>query len=442
VAATHLFIDTNAAMHYQRPDQVDWKTLLAAESVVLVAAPILLKELEKQKIHNASRKLRERAGAYVRWLAPFVRNPSQEVRSGLRWHFIADEPLIDFRSAGLSRDVADDRLIASVLGYTPDDGGAVCVATGDIGLEVKLRSRGIPCISLPDTLLLPGEPDPVEKELQDLRRQAAERRAPDLVLAWEGGVAHYKISLPPVITHPSAKSIEDLRTRLPFLSKPGEKRATDNDPFADIARMAAQLESRFVSPDAIDRYNHDLTSYFSKYEEYLEQLLEWETTRSLTGPVRLILSNRGTAPASHIDVMLTFPEDILLLERDDLLKKPEAPKVPHKPATNLKDLMSPGLSDEFLQPFLAHQFYQPPALAVDGEPSVDDSGHKVNFAIITLKHLFDFPLKGCYFRFPSKEAVRSFQVSYHVSAAELPGATTGSLHVVLDDKAREAATRT
>lgn len=436
VVTTHVFIDTNVALHYQRPDQIDWLKRLGSDGIVLVAAPILVAELEKQKIHIPSRKLRERADAFIRWLAPFVRDPSREVRPGVRWHFIAHEPLIDFKSANLSRDVADDQLIASVLDYKPNDGGTVCVATGDIGLEVKLRSRGITCIPLSEDLLLPSEPDPMEKELQDLRRQAAQRHAPVLALTWEGGAAHYKIAAPPAITRPSAKSINEMRSRLPFLAKPGEGRAQDNNPFTDIARIAARLENMFVTPDAIDRYNEKLKIYFSEYEAYLEQLLEWKTQRSLTGPLRLILSNRGSAPASQIDVMLTFPEDIILLEKDDLPKKPEAPKAPRKPATDLKELMSPGLLDPFPHTFLPRNLYQPPTLAVDGEADIDSDGHKVSFAISTLKHFFDFTLKGVYFSFPAREAMRSFQVQYHVSAAELPKAITGSLHIVLDDTER------
>jgi hypothetical protein len=72
VPVTHVFIDTNVAMHYQRPDQIDWKKLTGSDSVVLVAAPVLLSELERQKIHNPSRKLKERADAFIRWLVTFV----------------------------------------------------------------------------------------------------------------------------------------------------------------------------------------------------------------------------------------------------------------------------------------------------------------------------------------------------------------------------------
>lgn len=42
---TYAFIDTNTAPHFKRPDQIDWRTLADAKVVVLVVAPILLREL-------------------------------------------------------------------------------------------------------------------------------------------------------------------------------------------------------------------------------------------------------------------------------------------------------------------------------------------------------------------------------------------------------------
>ena len=228
-----------------------------------------------------------------------------------------------------------------------------------------------------------------------------------------------------------------MRSRIPFLTKRGELPAQGNSPLADFARLAAQFQNTFVPPESIDRYNEELKVYFSKYEKYRGQLLEWETQLSLTGPLRLILSNSGNAPASQIDVMLTFPDDVLLLEKDDLPKKPEAPRAPRKPATNLSELMSPGSFDPFSPQFLSRNLYQPPALPRDGEPDIDSGGHKVSFAISTLKHLFDFTLTGVYFCFPAREAMRSYQVQYHVSAAELPEAIAGSLHIVLDDVERD-----
>lgn len=110
----YVFIDTNTALHFRRPNEIDWCALVNARKVVLIAAPILLRELEDQKIINDSRKLRDRAAAYIKWLSRFVRDPEASVRESVSWLFLPGEPQIDFRAEGLSFKVADDQLIASV----------------------------------------------------------------------------------------------------------------------------------------------------------------------------------------------------------------------------------------------------------------------------------------------------------------------------------------
>ena len=201
----HVFIDANTALHFKRPDQIDWRTLANANEVVLVAAPVLLRELEEQKVINGSSKLKGRAANYIKWLHQFVRHPETEVRAGVRWWFLPDEPQLDFAAERLSQTIADDHLIASVLHYTRQSGVSVLVATADLGLEVKLRSRGIGVLELPDDLRLPTEPDPIELENRNLRRQIArfEARMPKLSVVFEGSAQHHALSL----RDPNAKFI-------------------------------------------------------------------------------------------------------------------------------------------------------------------------------------------------------------------------------------------
>lgn len=426
MATAHVFIDTNVALHFQRPDQIDWKMLAGSDCVVLVVAPILLKELQEQKIHNPSRKLRERADAFIRWLRQFVREPSRDVRDGVRWCFVRREPLVDFLANGLSTNVADDRLIASVLDYQPEDGSCVYVATDDIGLEVKLGARAIAVLSLPENLRLPVEPDPIEKENQELRRQLAQRRMPALVLTWHGGDDHCRLAMPPVITQAPANSLDHVRAQYPFLEKREEKPFAADNQMAKFARIAGELQRTLVPPDAIDRYNEQLRVYLGEYKNYLELLLEWERARALTLPLKLTLINRGNLPASQIDVVLTFPDDLLLLEEDDLPEPPESPEAPAKPG--VIDLFAPRFDN------LNHLFSRPDnyQFELDGVPSVDNDAHKVRFGIRSLKHAFDETLEGFWFRFATRETVQSFQVQYHLSAAEMPEAVTGVLHVVFD----------
>lgn len=432
VAEVHIFLDTNVALHFRRPDQIAWNELMRAERVVLVASPILIAELEKQKVHNQSRKLRDRAAEFIKWMAQFHDGPSLEVRDGVQWQFIPYEPKIDFQEHGLVREVADDQLIASVLTYKTVSDCSLVVATGDLGLRVKLRHKNIRCLPLPDDLRLPVELDPVEKELQELRIQVAQRREPVLRLSWGNGQEHRKIPAPEDIISPNAPSLSEIRSKHPLIYRPGEVPDPIEGPLAGLMRNMgmAGYETMFMTPEKIDGYNEKLKEFYDEYQSYLDQLLEWERRSALTSLIELKLENSGTAPATHVDVELTFPSDIKLLEEADFPEQPKPPKVPLKPT--LQNMFRGYEST--LNSFDHGSFIQPPILSRDGDPDIDHKKHSVNFQIATFKHLFDFDLNGVCFQFSGRKAIRSFQISYMVTAAELPKALTGNLHVVIENR--------
>src|SRR4051812_13913095 len=113
---THVFLDANTALHFKRADQIDWCSLAETADVVLVAAPVFLRELEQQKVHNPSRKLRDRAKETIKWLHGFLDStPTPAVRPHVSLTFISCEPQIDFAARRLSERLNDDHLIASAV---------------------------------------------------------------------------------------------------------------------------------------------------------------------------------------------------------------------------------------------------------------------------------------------------------------------------------------
>ncbi len=333
-SVVHVFLDTNTVLHYKRADQVDWCTLVDATEVVLVIAPVLMRELEHQKVHNPSRKLRERADGIVKWLAQFLRSSTpRTVRPGVTLCFVDHELQVDFVAQRLSPTVADDQLIASVLDHMQAHTERTLVATADLGLEAKLRGRRIELLLLPDELRLPGEPDPLEKELQQTRLelQRLKSRSPRLGVTFANGSHQLQVTLsaPPHV--PSAPSLYQIQTDYPPLAKPGRAPRRSGAPIEELGGIAGALNKFGVSAEATDRYNDELQKFYASHGAYLEKLLIWEEQHARSLEVTLILSNNGTAPASDIDVVLTFPEDIELFEPDDLPQRPEAPEPPPKP---------------------------------------------------------------------------------------------------------------
>lgn len=425
VPSAHVFIDANMAMHFKRPDQIDWCTLVNANEVVLVAAPILLRELEQQKVTNGSSKLKGRAANYIKWLHPFVLHPEIEIRTGVKWLFLPDEPQLDFAAERLSQTIADDHFIASVLHYTRHSSVCAFVATADLGLEVKLRSRGIGVLELSDDLRLPAEPDPLELENKNLKRQIAriEARMPRLSVVFEGGAEDHALSLrDPSAT--SVTSLDQIRSDNPCMHRPQDGAA---GAFADIQRLTQQFG---ISAERVDKYNEEREQYLRKYQDYLDRHAAWSETLCLHHQVKLVIANDGTAPALNIDLELFFPDGIWPVEEDNLLKEPKAPEVPRRPQgiMDIHGLRGADYLSRLITPDL-HSMINPD---YDGVPIIGRDKNSVRISYSNLKHGFSFTSDELIFRFVDAAAVRAFSVKYRLSADELPDAVEGQLHFRID----------
>ena len=426
----HVFIDANTALHFKRPDQIDWRTLANANEVVLVAAPVLLRELDHQKVVNSSPRLKDRAAEYIKWLYKFVRHPETEVRAGVRWWFLPDEPLLDFADERLSQTIADDHLIASVLHYTRHSDVSALVATADLGLVVKLGSRGISILELPDELRLPTEPDPIEIENRSLKQKIArfEARMPKLSVKFKGGAQHHLLSLRNPNDN-SVTSLDQIRADYPhMLGTQAVARRQDRIGvgFADFQRVTQQFG---VSAERADKYNEELERYFCQYQHYLENHAAWRETLSLHHQVQLVISNDGTAPASNIDLDLYFPDGIRPVDEDDIPVEPKMPKAPRRPqgfmdfhglsAYDYPSLLTPNL----------HHIINP---NYDGQPIVDTDENLVRIGYSTLKHGSSGTSDSLNFRFADAAAVRAFSIEFRLSADELLDALEGQLHFSID----------
>jgi hypothetical protein len=238
--------------------------------------------------------------------------------------------VIDFPASNLSPSIADDQLIASVLSYKAENAGSVYVATADVGLEIKLRSRGLQPLILSEELL-PDEPDPLEQENRSLRRQLAERHTPVLTLVTEAPGRH-PFTIAPEVTSPSAPTLEQVRREHPHIAPAVEPPAAAQGS-TGLERLQADLlaSARSMMHPRIVRYNDERETFLRQYEKYLADLKIWEKQRALTIGLELSVSNAGTAPASDIDVVLWFPDDLILLTKDDLPKTPKARRRQFRP---------------------------------------------------------------------------------------------------------------
>ena len=143
--------DTNVFAHYRRFDEIRWPELAGAKQVRLVVPLLVLDELDK--LSYKSRSGGERAAGALRALA-WLRGDSLpeapvHVREGTTLQFLVDPP------GHQRRANSDDELLTRVEDLVAVVGEEVRVATGDYGMHVRARARGLRCLTLPEELRLP-----------------------------------------------------------------------------------------------------------------------------------------------------------------------------------------------------------------------------------------------------------------------------------------------
>lgn len=424
----HIFIDANAALHFLRPDQIDWLRLTGANHVLLVAAPIFLRELENQKVHNPSKKLRVRAADYVKWLARFIDEPGAEVRPDVRWHFVDEEPLLDFAAHRLSFSIADDHLIASTLTYAQRVTGPIFVATGDVGLKVKLLSRRLSPLFLADEARLPSELDPEQKELQDLRRELArmKNRAPALSLTFPNKRDNLEVTLM-LAGAPDVQSVAEIRREYPKLPVPGSRPRGYAIPALHEAHVSGLLLQRWTS-EQIVAYNQDLDRFYEKWAEHVEAVRAWENANRRRLAVTLLLVNAGTAPATDIDVRLALPAGVTPVTEDQLHKRPTPPEQP-RPARTLASigaLMAAVPVDAWMPSVLVPIGDDP-----DGRPFTEADARRIEFSVRTLKHHDEVTFDPFALSFDGADNIKNFEAEYEITLAEVPDVVRGKLRFVV-----------
>lgn len=429
---TYIFLDANLALHFKRADEIDWCDLTESSEVVLVVAPVFIRELEDEKVYNHKQKLRDRASETIRWLGR--QEDSKPIRPQVSLMFLVREPQIDFIAQGLSATIDDDHLIASVIEFTAGDLHRVIVATNDLGLRMKLKARGLASLTLPDEYALPSEPDPRDTELTDLRRTLAaiESRQPLLRLVFSNEAQHRTISRRAFQqeTIDIKAALAKIKSEYPFM-----QRETDASKRSGAVTMVATFNaaSFFVTDDQIERYNAALEEFYRRHKEYLEKLQSWNDWRAHSCKLNLILTNSGNALASDIDVGLTFPDDVLLFESDDYPECPDAPTAPQRPGRfNFNAIIPPRmLANLNLQPIAA--------IGLEGEPCVDTDGHAVTFHIDRLKHHCEYSLGALWLVFPRETGPRSLTIDARTTAVELLLPTCSKLHLIVSDKPKSGA---
>lgn len=413
-----LVIDTNLLLHFKRPNELDWTSV--GDDVVLVVLPVVLRELEKIKVSSPVPRLRERAAKVVTWLGSLIDTGVEvPLRRGLqlRFHFV--EPALDFTAHSLSREVQDDHLIAGLIELSQGTNERATLVTADIGLKLKAKQRGFTVVTRADGDRLAEEPDVRERELAELRseNQRLKARLPLLAVRAADGNARIQLARPQA--PPQRQSLETIMRSYPELSAP----SNGEGGLGSIAQLLANPSER-----ARAEYNYALQTYYREYRDFLAAYTAWASGALCRAQLPLVLQNNGTAPASDIDVILTFPEDVVAMRLDDVPTPPKPPVPPERP--------EPGAFASLTQiprfPLMpATETFHARAAGKPLDWNLKATQNVAHFKLNKLKHGFSYKIERLVLQFPDIEAMRSITVNVEASAAEGLSPLTSQLHVVL-----------
>lgn len=333
MSTAYLFLDTNVFLHYPAFD-IDWLKVAECNEAALIVAPIVVRELDKHK-ETGRTGLRKRADTVLRQLSRHLEEGEEsEVRRGTRLVFLKHEPLINFRDHKLDTDIADDQLIASIVGFQQDHPEArVALVSAELKFLVKTRTHDIQVIRPPeDGKLAPFESDPAEKRVRELEQEVAalKNRIPKLQLGLEGGAKFQEFRLPrllPISEDEIARRLERIKGRHPQVGDGLGLRPAQQFAISSI------VGSRDPISKAIS-YNAKITEFWKDYEGYLRRLSKYQERNPMAIEIGLKLSNDGTAPADNIDLFLDFQiDDTFLLQQSQWIPRPPKPPEPPPPFT-------------------------------------------------------------------------------------------------------------
>ncbi|WP_422358270.1 hypothetical protein [Qipengyuania flava] len=377
-----ILIDTNIALHFPRIDQLDWPDLAGCRTCTILIAPILLRELEQKKIFGATTAIKERAGRTIDYLVERMAEADPiHVRPNVTLVFLEHEPGIDFEANLLVREMNDDQYIASAIEHAAKVGSDTRIASNDGGMALKLRSRPISVLRLPDELRLPLERDPRDKELRETKAQLLQLQTqrPKLVTTFAGGSRKREIrnakALPTRI--PTTDEIKVKHAPLPL---PPHKQKDRDSRFSGNLVAFGGLRGTFGESSAlpVERYNEELTQFYAKYSDYASRMARWLEYFRLSATIELELHNSGSATATDVDVTLRFPEGISLCRPRDFPDEPKEPVPPQRPGQLAKSSRNGLTLDVHRLPHLDLNVH-------DGAVEVNEQDRTVRFYAKSLK---------------------------------------------------------
>jgi hypothetical protein len=390
LAAVCAVIDTNILLHYQWPE--DWDSRLEGETVSLVFVPLVFRELEKRQYQDSSERMRDRARRVLRRLSDlFDSGTEAQLRNGIVAVAVAAEPALNFADHSLSREVADDYLIAHLVELRTA-GRNVALLSADGPAAFKAKLRGFRVIRPQDSWLLPVEPSKDERELQQLRAEKT---------------AQPKLSL----TIAGAKKIDSISYCCQLLNQ-----WTSMDKSEMLAQLTRQLRGipaggkRTASEEWLLREND---AKIKNWTRYLDDLDRYRQQLVLELP--FAVWNGGMRSAENVHVVISAKVKATLTD--------EPPEVPNQDSER-------SAEDQILHRI--DRFETPQIKDLRLESIFSQSGsHSAEMSITGARQVYTTDLPTLYLLFSEEHDLDSFNFEWEIRAANIGAPVRGRLNVLV-----------
>ncbi len=423
------YLDTNSLIHFRLFSEIDWLTELNSKSVEIIVSPTVLQELDRKKFAELDIDIRNRCKKIIAKLSEY--HSGSNIKENVKIVFLSKEPKIDWLTEGLSPDIPDDRIIATVI--ENNDLESVVLLSSDLGLKLKAQSRNIKTHSLSDALLIQVKKNKQEEELTKLRQRLTflETRFPKLVLKIvddDSSSTFKKYFFDPVKAYDSTeakKIVNELKEKLQYIPPTVDKNTLSG----------ALLQFAIPSDERISKYEKDVEKYLLDLENYFKDEWEYNDMLSRIFEIKLVLINEGTEPAEDVDIFLQFPDGFVMFEEEKYPRKPKKPEEPEKPRSLSEMVMRNNLGLTVSSSLLRSPYYPPHSPIIpkrtDTSPNIKKTNsYDVRFTIDKLKHRMNIELDPLYIYFEDHDSIKSFSFDYILLASNNPEEFRGDLNIV------------
>lgn len=144
--------DTNSLLAH--PDPGDYRSVIGVDSFMFTLLPTVMGELDRLKIEHRNPDVRDKAKAAIArikgWRHQGSLTEGVTVAKTITVRACHSEPDMTRTLSWLDRDVADDRIIASVIALKAEQPSArVVLVTGDINLQNKADAAMVETVEAP-----------------------------------------------------------------------------------------------------------------------------------------------------------------------------------------------------------------------------------------------------------------------------------------------------